>query len=339
MKPTILCRNCKAPRENIEYKCRKCGGTFFVKISWKYSENLRKNFPYINKWIIEPEFNTPIFKFNNLSMKLDYFTPTLSYKDRGMLNLFSSIKSNEILPSGSQVNEDSSGNAGASFTFFAKIAGFSPNVFVSANSNRIKLEQTESYGANISLIEGSREDLFRAAVSSHGTYLGHTYMAEFIDGIRSLPYEIFEQTDRIPDRIFIPVSAGTLLLGFIYGIENLLDSGEIDHIPEIIAVQPGSICPLFDSVYGLRQRKYEKSIADALVTINSPHLKEMTDKIKQYGRVITVTDNEIKDSRNALILKGIYTEYSSATTLAAYEKTDKSKNSLLILTGSGIKNI
>ena len=65
----------------------------------------------------------------------------------------------------------------------------------------------------------------------------------------------------------------------------------------------------------------------------------MTDKIKQYGRVITVTDNEIKDSRNALIMKGIYTEYSSATTLAAYEKTDKSKNSLLVLTGSGIKNI
>ena len=111
MKPTILCRNCKAPRENIEYKCRKCGGTFFVKIHWKYSENLRKNFPYINKWIIEPEFNTPILKFDNLSMKLDYFTPTLSYKDRGMLNLFSSIKCNENLPSGSQVNEDSSGNA------------------------------------------------------------------------------------------------------------------------------------------------------------------------------------------------------------------------------------
>ena len=65
----------------------------------------------------------------------------------------------------------------------------------------------------------------------------------------------------------------------------------------------------------------------------------MTDKIRKYGSVITVSEDEIKDSREALMGKGIYTEYSSATTLAAYEKTDKSKNSLLILTGNGIKNI
>ena len=339
MKPTVLCRNCKAPREKLEHICLKCGGTFFLKINWKYNENLSRNFPYINKWIIDPEFLTPILNFGNLSMKLDYFTPTLSYKDRGMVTLFSSIRDNEMLLSGSPVSEDSSGNAGASFSFFSKIAGYSPTVFVSATSNRIKLEQIKSFGANVTLIEGSREDLFRAAVSAHGTYLGHTYMAEFIDGIRSLSYEIFKQTEKMPERIFVPVSAGTLMLGMLYGLEHLMDSGEIDHIPEIIAVQPEIMCPLFDSVYKSKPAKYGRSIADALVTVNSPHLNEMTEKIRLYGRVITVSEEEIKNSRNALITKGIYTEFSSATTYAAYEKTDKSKNSLLILTGSGIKNI
>ncbi|MHB1492583.1 MAG: pyridoxal-phosphate dependent enzyme [Thermoplasmataceae archaeon] len=339
MQPIIECSNCKKPRSKLEHVCHSCGHNFYLRVDWKYHDTMKENFPYIDKWVMDPEFRTPILKFQNLWMKLDYFTPSLSYKDRGMVSLFSHIVSDNLLPEGSVVNEDSSGNAGASFSLFSKMCKFKPRIFVSSNSNRIKLDQIYSYGADIIKINGTREDLYRQALAAEGTYLGHAYMPEFIDGIRSLAYELFKQNEKMPERIFIPVSAGTLLLGLISGLEHLKTSGEINEIPEIIAVQPESMSPIYDMLNGIKGRAYSRSIADALVTVNSPHLGEIVSKLTSYGKAVTVSEHEIIESRQSLMELGIYAEYSSATTFAAYKKMGKDKTSLLILTGSGIKNL
>ncbi|EQD77161.1 threonine synthase [mine drainage metagenome] len=339
MNTQVECSKCRKGRTGLEYICRTCDSLFTLKVNGKYSDKITENFPYVKEWLMNPEFGTPILSFNNLSMKLDYYIPTLSYKDRGMVNLFSFIKSNNLLRKESYVNEDSSGNAGASFSFFSMMTEMKARIFVSSTANRIKIDQIRTFGGEIVSIEGSREDVFKEASSSQGTYLGHSFMPEFRDGIRTLAYEIFKQREKLPDRIIVPLSAGTLFLGLLSGFEHLQESGEINEIPEIIAVQPEIISPVYDYIYSKVRSNYSKSVADALITVKSPHIEELAKKIKLNGRCITVSEKEIIDSQKSLMNKGIYTEFSSATTFAAYNKLNDKRNTLLILTGSGLKNI
>ncbi len=327
------------PRKNDELICNICNSPFEIIPDNKYRDELSHNFEYITKWIGLGEVQTPVLNFGNLSFKLDYFSPTFSYKDRGSRNLISYLLTNREKFKG-DLNEDSSGNAGASISAYGKSAGFNINIFVPENANISKLSQIKAYGANIIKVHGSRDDVQISAQKHKGNYISHVLRPEFRDGIRTLAYEIFNQSERMPDNIFVPVSAGTLLLGLYSGMEHLYNSGEISKIPSIIAVQPDNISPLCSKVNAAEYDPGNKltSIADALVSKRPMLLDKMYSVIKNHGKCIGVSEDEIIKSRNDLALMGIYTEYSSATVYAAYKKHNFDNKSLLILTGNGLKN-
>ncbi len=299
----------------------------------------RDKFPYLDHEVSIGETVTPIVNFQDFDLKLEYFSPTFSYKDRGTKAMISWLKGN--LTAGSRINEDSSGNAGASVAAYGASAGFDVHIFVPEKTVAGKIKQIESYGANIHRISGSREDVTDACREASGYFSSHVYNPEFRDGMREISYEVFEQYNgKVPDTVFMPVSAGTLLLGVISGFRHLVDSGEIDALPHFVAVQTEAVRPLCSRINGSHYDPsvQAESIADALVSREPPLLDLMEKEIRQHGSCITVSENEIIQSRNELSHKGILVEYSSATVYAARKKWKGDGRSLLIMSGNGLKN-
>lgn len=338
---TVKCMSCGKKREGLEKFCKECGSPVEVIPEGKYNDSVKKNFKYIKQWITLGEIETPIIGTDNLSFKLDYFQPTYSYKDRGSraaLSALTDLLKNRGI---TEINEDSSGNAGCSIAAYGKAAGFDVNIFVPEQASETKIRQIRSYGANIIKVEGGRENVAEQAMKHDGFHMSHVLVPEFRDGIRTLAYEIFRQYGgSVPDRIFIPVSAGTLFLGLHAGLSHLLESGEIDSIPEIICVQPRVIAPICSALGNIRWvDEGRKSIADALVTKNSALMSHVVARLKKVGNCVTVSEDEIVEARDRLAMKGILTEYSSATVFAAFNKKNYEGKNLLILTGNGLKNL
>lgn len=336
----VSCSSCGKPRKNVEYKCGECGGIFDLSPDFKFRDKTEDNFPYVKEWVSLGEVTTPLVHKGKLHLKLDYFSPSFSYKDRGARVLISYLKSRPESNSMGGINEDSSGNAGGAIAAYGAAAGFDVNIFVPEKTSPAKVGQIKSYGANIVKVGGSREDVKIAAEMADGIYASHVMMPEFRDGIRTLSYEVFRQFHgKVPDNVFVPVSAGTLLLGVYSGFKHLLDSGEISRMPNIVAVQTEQVSPLCAKKSGrtFDPAREVKSIADALVSMKPPLIELMLGAIRD-GSCITVGEEEIITARNDLAAQGIYCEFSSATVYAAYKKKKYDGESLLVLTGNGLKN-
>ncbi|MEM0158547.1 MAG: pyridoxal-phosphate dependent enzyme [Thermoplasmataceae archaeon] len=334
-----VCIKCGRQRTSHDLFC-SCGSVFDLKPDFKYRSEMQENFPYIKDWISLGEVQTPMVQAGDFSMKLDYYHPTFSYKDRGSRTLVSYLKT--FLPEGSEISEDSSGNAGASIAAYGKRAGYRVNIFTSVNAAPGKLKQIKAYGARIHRISGTRDDVAKAARESQGYYASHVLNPEFRDGIRSLAYEVADQLGyRMDCSIFLPVSAGTLLLGMISGLNHLIDSGEINEMPEIVAVQPESVSPLASRLLGIPfdPENTLPNVADALVSKKPPLLDLMVSRVGKNARGVVVNDNEIISAMNELHSSGYLVEPSSATVLAAYRKYRGKGKPVLILTGNGLKTL
>lgn len=336
------CLKCRSERKGMELRCESCGSPFEMTPDFKFRSEIRENFPHIDEWISLGETITPLLKADNVTFKLDYFHPTFSYKDRGYRAALSALlpffRENGI----SELNEDSSGNAGASLAGYGSAAGVKVNIFVPESAVAGKIKQMEAYGANVIRVRGSREDVAETAMNHSGFYMSHVLLPEFRDGIRSLAYEIFIQGNgSVPERIYIPLSAGTLLLGLQKGMEHLMDSGEIGAIPEIVAVQPEAVSPICSSLSGKQYiTKGRRSIADALVTERSPLMEKVLDVLKNHGgKCVSVTDEEILDAWRRLASSGILCEYSSAAAYAGFIKRKYNGTNMIILTGNGFKSL
>ncbi len=335
----ISCYACGDLRKGIESICTKCGNPFRIRPDFRYRDNIEKNFPYLERFVSLGESTTPVTRYSGMDFKLDYFQPTFSYKDRGSRVLVSYLQENRGQV-GKIISEDSSGNAGASITAYGKRAGFSVNVYIPNDAAGTKIELIKAYGASIHRIPGSREEVRKAAMSDSGFYVGHSVYPEFRDGIRSLAYELFTQYQgNIPDNIYIPTSAGTLLIGLYEGLNHLLESGEIARIPRLIACQPDLMSPLKAALAGkIYVGSGKKSLADALITEKSPLLSPLIEILREFGGTISVSEDDIIAARNELAGAGIYTEYSSAVAFAAARSVHE-ESSLILLTGNGLKNI
>jgi len=79
------------------------------------------------------------------------------------------------------------------------------------------------------------------------------------------------------------------------------------------------------------------SIADALVSRNPPLLDLMVEKVREHEKCITVSEDEIVESRKILAENGYCVEYSSATVHAAATKISRVEDGALVLTGNGLK--
>lgn len=74
------------------------------------------------------------------------------------------------------------------------------------------------------------------------------YNLFFYEGTKTYIYEVYEQLHRIPANIFVLLGNGTLFIGIVKALEELLESTVIDKIPHIVAVQRENCDPFIKAV-------------------------------------------------------------------------------------------
>src|SRR5712691_8692033 len=179
--------------------------------------------------------------------KLESQMPTGSFKDRG-----TAIMLNHLIEVGvGPIHEDSSGNAGSSIATYAAAAGLPCRIYVPVTAPRGKIVQIAAAGAEIRAITGSRQAVTEAALAALGDsfYASHNWQPFFIEGTKTLAYELWEQLGfAVPDNILVPTGYGSNILGLERGFDELIRRGEITHMPRLFAVQAAN-CAAFAAAW------------------------------------------------------------------------------------------
>jgi len=364
MKYEIICSECTRTSTSIlDFKC-SCGSPLETHMLFNFEKKkIRKRnyslwryvsfFPYVKeKEIISLGAGwTPLIKFSDgLYFKLDQLNPTGSFKDRGSAVLISALHE-KVKKAVGYISEDSSGNAGASVAAYAACAGLKARIYVPEDVSGPKLNQILFHGAEVVKVSGGRSKVAEEAqkVERGKVYIGHILHPLFRDGIRSLAYEMVEQLGwYVPERIYLPVSAGTLLLGVMSGFKHLVESNMIEAMPKIVSCQTQQVSPLYHHFKNLSYTppKRVTSVADALVSINPPLLDLMVKRLREAdGDAVMVEEDRIYRAFMELARKGFFVEPSSAVAYAAYKmqlnnkEASKDDKTVIVLTGMGLKTM
>lgn len=292
---------------------------------------------------------TPIISFDeDVLLKMDYFMPTLSFKDRGAAVLIAHCKAIGV----DSVVQDSSGNAGNSVAAYCAKAGIECEIFVPEGTSPKKIDMIKAHRAKVNVVPGSRDhcaDVCRDKVASEGKYYAnHVYNPFFYQGTKTYIYETYEQLHRIPANILIPLGNGTLVIGIVKGLEELLESGIIDKMPQIIVVQSEYCDPFLKAVLvkakkAAMETAPRPTMAEGIAIGVPMRSEEILEYIYKYDiKVITAPEDRILEARMALAAKGIYCEHTTAANYAAYwkycEKNGKTSDCLIPMCGAGLKS-
>ncbi|HWS28733.1 MAG TPA: threonine synthase [Clostridia bacterium] len=368
MKVTYVCESCGAvsPVKTVSYKCA-CGGLYRLSYKkkrvdfqatvisreislFKYADALpfdKAGKPW--REMSMGEGNTPLLQLHkSLYCKPDYYMPTLSFKDRGAAVLMTAAKMLGV----KEAVADSSGNAGTSIAAYGARAGILCHIFASAATSKKKLEQIKAHGAELHLIDGSREDVACAAIAFVEErslfYASHIFNPFFYEGTKTYAYEVFEQLSfSVPDVFLLPVGNGTLVLGVYLALTELREWGYIDRMPKILAVQASGCAPV-ERAFSRGEAEVSAventgTAAEGIAIAAPARGKDILSAVRETGgSVLAVTDAEILSARAELARMGLYVETTSAASYAAYLRLEKEtrikeKTVVLPLCGAGLK--
>ena len=276
---------------------------------------------------------------SQLMAKLEFCSPTGSFKDRGSAVLVSAAAEEGI----TEFVEDSSGNAGASMAAYAARAGMNAHIFAPSTAARGKLDQIRIFGAQLHLIDGPRQAATDAAgefAQREGIpYLSHALSPWFAEGVKTMAWEIadsdFDATD-----IVAPAGNGALLIGTYAGYAD-------EKRPRIHCVQSTAVQPLIRAIRGEAWKSSEArpTIASGISVSNPPRAQQAARAVvKSSGSAVAVSDQAMSKWRDRLASEvGIFCEVTSAAAFAGLEKLAASgliapdARVAVIITGSGLK--
>jgi threonine synthase len=274
--------------------------------------------------------------------KLESQMPTGSFKDRG-----TAVMLNHLIEVGvGPIHEDSSGNAGSSIATYAAAAGLACRIYVPATAPRGKIVQIAASGAEIRVIPGTRQDVTEAALAAVATsfYASHNWQPYFIEGTKTLAYELWEQLGfRVPDNILVPTGYGSNILGLDRGFDELMRRGEIARMPRLFAVQAEN-CAAFAAAWSNTPFASGPTIADGIATVRPVRTAEVLAALRRSrGGVVAVPEAEIAPALRALGRRGLFVEPTAATAGAALSQLLRNgtiradETTVIVLTGHGLK--
>jgi threonine synthase len=275
--------------------------------------------------------------------KLESQMPTGSFKDRG-----TAVMLNHLLEVGiGPIHEDSSGNAGSSIATYAAVAGIPCRIFVPASAPRGKVVQIAASGAAVEMVPGTRQAVTDAALAAadNSFYASHNWQPFFIEGTKTLAYELWEQLGfTVPDNVLVPTGYGSNILGLERGFDELMRQGEITRIPRLFAVQAAN-CAAFAAVWnGNANFAPEPTMADGIATVKPVRTGEVLAALRHSrGGVVTVPEEEIAPALKRLGRLGLYVEPTSATVGAALSHLladgaiRAGETTVAVVTGHGLK--
>ncbi len=364
----------------MQYQCNECSATYKIsalryKCDCGSSLNLQKNVSRhherdtstMSLWryrealpistgakiVTLGEGMTPIIPLDSTEnpkhyAKLDYLCPTGSYKDRGASVLLTHLKALSV----KKVVEDSSGNAGAAIAAYSARAGIRCTIYCPESTSKGKLKQISAYGAELKLVPGNRMATTEAVkqAAENTCYASHNWHPFFLEGTKTLAYEITEQLEgNVPAHVICPIGFGSIYLGLYLGFQELHEAGVIDRVPRLLGVQPEICCPIYNAYRDKtptisRMPQTGQTLAEG-ITAELPIRGEMILEAIHWtnGAFITIDDADIKAGMKTLANKGLYVEPTSAVVIKGYEKfkaagiIQEDDVVVSILTGIGLK--
>lgn len=280
--------------------------------------------------------------------KLDYLNPTGSFKDRGTSVMLSYLRDRGV----TSIVEDSSGNGGASAAGYGAAGGLDVKIVAPASTSPGKIAQVQAFGAEVQLVDGprqaSQDEAIRQA-SGKVFYASHNWQAFFLQGTKTLAYELWEDLGfHAPDQVIVPVGAGSTLLGCWLGFQELLAAQQIDKMPRLFAAQPRNCSPVDASFRSSTAqpvaREVKPTIAEGTAIARPLRLAQMISALRETnGGSVAVTEAEIVEALRQLCRGGLFVEPTSAVAAAAYTILTEHgiisgcDTTVVLLSGSGLK--
>jgi len=280
------------------------------------------------------------------AFKLEYVSPTGSFKDRGATTTLSVAAALGV----DRVVEDSSGNAGAAIATYAARAGVDADIYVPASVKPAKRRAIERAGATAIPVEGTRQAVTDAcvdAVESDGAwYASHAWNPAFFAGTATFAYEVCAQRGwTAPDAVVIPLGHGTLLLGAYRGFRTLERLGWIDGVPRLLGAQAAGYAPIVAALHGPAAAAGDNEVADGIRIREPVRKRQLLDAIDATdGDAIALSEAAVERELDALHRRGFYTEPTCAVAPAALSVyRDRGvlapdADVVVPLTGSGLKS-
>jgi cysteine synthase A len=178
-------------------------------------------------------------------VKLEYYNPTGSYKDRMALAMIEGAEARGALRPGMRVIEFTGGSTGSSLAMVCAIKGYAFTPLSSDAFAREKIETMRAFGADVEMVPSDGGtvtpalfDRFRARIATLQAQPGTFWTDQFnntdaLDGYRNIGVELVEQLATID--VFCG-AVGTA--GMLVGVSRALKAG--GSRARIIALEPAS---------------------------------------------------------------------------------------------------
>lgn len=289
--------------------------------------------------------NTPLVRLQKVVpsncaavyVKLEYYNPTGSYKDRMALAIVEQAEKRGTLKKGMTVVECTGGSTGTSLAFVCAVKGYRFRVVSSDAFAKEKLQSMRLFGAELELVksEGGKitPDLIPRMIArtQEINAEGNVYLTkqfentDAIEGYRRMGEEIVRQLN-LPIDVFCG-AAGTG--GMIMGVSAALK--ETNPVTKIIVLEPAS-APLISA--GIKGKHTIDGIGVGFVP---PLLNK-----DLYNEVRTVTEEDARSMAKRLAAEeGIFAGTSSGLNIAAAIKigTEMGRNHTVVTVAcdSGMK--
>ncbi len=281
--------------------------------------------------------------------KLEWVSPTGSFKDRGASVMLSGLRAQGI----TEVLEDSSGNGGVAIAAYAAAGGMRAKILVPEATPLAKTVAMEAFGALVERVAGTRQDCADEAVrqAANMFYASHNWHPFFLQGTKTIAYELWEELGfRVPQAVVAPCGAGSILLGLDMGFSELLRAGASSRLPRLFAVQPEACAPIAAAFHaGVNHPvpcEIRPTIAEGTAISQPLRLREVLGAVRaSHGGVVMVTEQEIVSALFALAERGLFVEPTCATAVAGWRRLRAAgtladdEETVLVLTGTGLKAV
>lgn len=276
--------------------------------------------------------------------KLEWFSPTGSFKDRGTSVMISLLAQRGVR----EVIEDSSGNGGASVAAYCAAAGIRARILAPESTSPAKVLQARAYGADVQLVPGDRDATAAEALrqSAATYYASHNWHPFFLQGTKTLAYELWEDLGfTAPDAVVTVAGAGSTVLGCDLGFGELLSAGQIARLPRLLVAQPAHCAPIHAAFHGeTAAPAFSPTIAEGTAIREPVRLPEVVNAVRRSGgHMAAIPEDAIVAAVRRLAAMGLYAEPTSATAAAAIDvfrargAIRSGETTAVLLTGSGLK--
>ena len=286
------------------------------------------------------EGGTPMVPYGKYLLKLEGISPTGSFKDRGAATAITAARA----AGARTVVEDSSGNAGSAIAAYAVAAGLRARIFAPDDIVPAKARAIQVLGAELIKVSGPRSAVTQAAVAAaRDAYdVGHARDDAFLEGTKTIAYELFEELGEQLHDVITPVGQGTVLIGMAMGFADLVAAGRMERAPKLHGVQSEACAPLVRGAPIGRPAPVvpQPSIADG-IRIPEPTRAERSYAAVRYsgGRWIAVSEDAIERAWREAAAAGLLMEPTSAAAIAGARVLNLPAGAVVIVTGSGLKAI